>query len=162
MPKRSRCCGVSSAGDKKANHYLALVHETNSATAGFTIDVEKRQSFSEQDVRELVQSIFPEDLYTNSFEIQNRVLDFYLKDDSWSEKNHLFYLKKYTQASITTNFNYSFLLQIFSDLQFNVPIVWDILLRSNRRWPIYVYKSAYVNPGAMPESCPIKSKYLIS
>lgn len=138
--------------------FLALVREQSSEIEGFTVDLDRRKSFSEQDVRELVQLIFPEDLYTNSHEIQSRVLDFYLNDDSWSVKNNIFYMQKYTQVNfLRANSINCLFLKIFSDLQFNVPTVWDILLRSKRRWPIYVYKSAYVNPGAMPETCPIKS-----
>jgi hypothetical protein len=102
VPRKNLCFGVYTYNNTSAiTAFLALVHEENTATAGFTVDVEKRKAFSEKDVQELVQLIFPENLYTNCHEIQSRVLDFYLNDDSWPVKSPVFYLQKYTQVKIS-------------------------------------------------------------
>ncbi|KAI6186287.1 Carboxylic ester hydrolase [Aphelenchoides besseyi] len=136
---------ISETAPKKDDHGMCRRGVfTNSSTAAMTIQTNQIAGFSSREVERLVDVIVREGSFRNVDEVKRKVLEFYLNSNE-EEKNNVFYLQRYTQ--------------ILSDLQFNLPIVRDIIDRRARGWSIFAYKSTYVNPEATTERCPIKKSF---
>lgn len=67
-------------------------------------------------------------------EIENFYLHKNATNDSPYDDGEEFYLQRYSQ--------------LLSDLQFVVPIVWEGRLKSQMRWPLFLYTHAYVNEAS--------------
>ncbi|CAD5230432.1 unnamed protein product [Bursaphelenchus xylophilus] len=61
------------------------------------------------------------------------------------DKNNVFYMNQYTS--------------IYSDLQFNIPILLELWLKTLAGWTVFAYKNEYANVKFFPEDCPIHVSY---
>lgn len=125
-------------------NFLALFNTQNTSGSKIVIPVSKRASFSEKDLELLIQELVLEKFYGNKTqEVRQKILNFYSQSNS-VDKDNVFYLQRYTQ--------------LFSDLQFNVPVLWEILLRGHYNWTVFAYNSPYFDKNNIPVQCPVKGK----
>jgi hypothetical protein len=141
-PKKSLVIG----GTSEESLAWTLISPYNNTCSQLAIPTEKLSNFSNKDVEGLVRGhlVVDEFFKNQTKEVQDKVLEFYLKSNGRKIDN-VFYLQRYTQ--------------LFSDLQFNIPIMWEILLRIFSGWTVFTYHSPYFNPVTIPERCPVKESY---
>jgi hypothetical protein len=110
------------------------------------IPVSERDDFSYKNLEGLIKNHLVVDKFfgAKTEEVQQKVLDFYNKSNS-NDKDNVFYLQRYTQ--------------ILSDLQFNVPVLWEILLRGYHGWTVFAYNSPYFSSHLIPSICPVKGYF---
>jgi hypothetical protein len=103
-----------------------LIPSQNSSSSELVIPDSKRAGFGQKDLEGLIRGhLVVEKFYGNkTAEVQQKVLDFYSQSNS-SDKDNVFYLQRYTQ--------------ILSDLQFNIPVLWEVLLRGYHGWTVSTF-----------------------
>ncbi|KAI6215237.1 Hydrolase [Aphelenchoides besseyi] len=123
-----------------------LIPLSNYTCSDLVIPLEKRANFSVNNLETLVRQhlVTEENFKDKTTEVQDKILRFYTKSNNYNKKN-VFYLQRYTQ--------------IFSDLQFAIPILWDVLEREANGWKVFVYKSSYINNALIPSTCPVKKSW---
>lgn len=124
--------------------FVALIPSRNGTTTALVISDSKIPNFSEKDLGDLVRELVVKDFFGNKTEeVRDRILEFYSRFNS-EPKDNVFYLQRYTQ--------------LLSDLQFNMGVLYDILLRGYYGWKVFAYNSPYFNEKVIPQRCPVKSR----
>ncbi|KAI6176869.1 Carboxylic ester hydrolase [Aphelenchoides bicaudatus] len=141
-PKKAIVIGLTS----EESLAWTLIPSGNTSTSKLVIPASKIPNFSYKDLEGLVRDhIVLEKYFGNKTkEVQQKVLEFYSQSNA-NKKDNVFYLQRYTQ--------------ILSDLQFNIGVLWEILLRGYHGWNVYAYNSPYFDKNWIPPRCPIKESF---
>ncbi|KAH7700452.1 CRE-GES-1 protein, partial [Aphelenchoides avenae] len=119
-----------------------LVSTFNTPMFAYAVPPEKRSTFGQSDIEHFVQEAVArkENFGGKADEVQRRIVDFYCNHSAPAEKSSTFYLDRYSQ--------------ICSDIQMNVPILWETRRKVAAGWPVYLYKNQYYNEALFPEDFP--------
>uniref|UniRef100_A0A914E144 Carboxylic ester hydrolase n=1 Tax=Acrobeloides nanus TaxID=290746 RepID=A0A914E144_9BILA len=55
-----------------------------------------------------------------------------------------FYLSNFTKKATGYNTFLSKFVQLVSDVQFNIPVIWNSILKRNADWPVYLYRFDHI------------------
>ncbi|KAH7726174.1 CBN-GES-1 protein [Aphelenchoides avenae] len=99
--------------------------------SGLFLPQEKHATFSEKDFVEFLDVVVDTQVFgAQAKEVREKIAEFYLSKDAPDAKDSFFYLRRY--------------VQLCSDIQFNVPILREAVLKTELDWPVFLYVNHYM------------------
>uniref|UniRef100_A0A915CLW7 Carboxylesterase type B domain-containing protein n=1 Tax=Ditylenchus dipsaci TaxID=166011 RepID=A0A915CLW7_9BILA len=121
------------------------MHNRNTSLAQFAIPWQKFETYGKADFTNFVRNVVANEAHfgAKATKVQTEILDHYLVNKTANDSN--FYLQKYTQ--------------LLSDIQFNIPIIWESRIKAQFQWPLFLYLNTYFNEKVFPEQVKVRANF---